>query len=566
MTPTGIGEKDATPNSFAPRGSRRLDALENVGIDSSSAHGPGPPAADLPVELSSFIGREQEIAEVKRRLGDTRLLTLTGPGGCGKTRLAMAVAFEMVGGFENGVWLAGLAPLSVEQILKRLEDSLKLLAGSDRTAPERQRTLRGTLDWSYDLLSEAERLLFARLSVFAGGWTLEAAEAVGAGDDIEEEDVLDLLSKLVDKSFVVVEGTSGENGLGYRMLEPVRQYGYERLEVSGEAEAVRRRHAEYYLALVEEAEPELREQGAWLESLEAEHANFRAALGWALDPVEDAQEPAGAERAELGLRLAAALAQGRFWNAYCPSESRRWLERGLATGSGAAPPSVRAKALCQTGYLAIWQGDYQQSVALLEESMTLFKDLGANAGVATSLSHLGKMAVHGGDHERAMVLCREAEALLPELVDRQAIGLLLIFLGMAAQNEGDHDRGLPMLEESLALNRELGDMLGTAVCLTGLGIAALEQDDPKRAAALYEEDMHLLRQLRDKTGTAYGLRGMSCVAALQGDGARLTSSRYSAEDDRISSLSSQKETRAARDPRSGCVSWAGRGKAHWPPL
>jgi DNA-binding SARP family transcriptional activator len=218
--------------------------------------------------------------------------------------------------------------------------------------------------------------------------------------------------------------------------------------------------------------------------------------------------------------LAAALAQGRFWNAYGPSEGRRWLERGLATGSGAAPPSVRAKALSQTGYLAIWQGDYQQSVALLEESMTLFKDLGDNTGVATSLSHLGKMAVHGGDHERAMVLCREAEALLPELVDRQAIGLLLIFLGMAAQNEGDHDRGLPMLEESLALNRELGDMLGTAVCLTGLGIAALEQDDPKRAAALYEEDMHLLRQLRDKTGTAYGLRGMSCVAALQGDGAR----------------------------------------------
>jgi predicted ATPase len=111
------------------------------------------------------------------------------------------------------------------------------------------------------------------------------------------------LSKLVDKSFVVVEGISGENGLGYWMLEPVRQYGYERLEVSGKAEAVRRRHAEYYLALVEEAEPELREQGAWLESLEAEHANFRAALGWALDPVEDAQEPAGAERAELGLRL-----------------------------------------------------------------------------------------------------------------------------------------------------------------------------------------------------------------------------------------------------------------------
>ena len=164
---------------------------------------------------------------------------------------------------------ARVRALSVEQILERLEDSLRLLAGRDRTAPERQRTLRGALDWSYEPLAEPERILFGSLSVFVGGWTLEAAEAVGAGDGIEEEEVLDLLSRLVDKSLVVAEASS-EGALRYRMLEPVRQYGLERLEESGEAEQVRERHARYYLALAEEAEPQLREQEAWLKRLERE--------------------------------------------------------------------------------------------------------------------------------------------------------------------------------------------------------------------------------------------------------------------------------------------------------
>jgi non-specific serine/threonine protein kinase len=627
--------------------------------------------------LTSFVGREREIAEVKVLLAGTRLLTLTGPGGAGKTRLALAVASELAEDFEDGAWWVGLASLSdpdlisqaltralsvgerpgvsptdalvdslrekrlllvldncehliegcaaladallracpdlrvlatsrealgvageanwpvpaltvpdeghllasaedptryeavrlfaerarsrlptfeltsenvgavaevcrrlegvplaielaaartkvlsVEQICARLEDSLGLLAGRDRTAPTRQRTLRGALDWSYELLGEQERKLFGRMAVFAGGWTLEAVEAVGVRDGIERADVLELLSGLVDKSLVVAAGASGEEegASRYRTLEPVRQYARERLDESGEAEQVRERHAAWYLALAEEAEPESKgtPQEAWLERLGREHGNFRAALSWALDR-EDAQSE---ERAGLGLRLAVALARGRFWNAYGLSEGRRWLERGLARSSP-SPTSVRAKALSEVGWIATYQGDYQQAVALLEESMALFKELGDKPGVATSLVHLGNMALHGGDHERLRTLSQEAEALRRELADRQALAFLLWFSGIAAAvDEGDHARAVTLLEESLALNRELGDLRGTAMSLTWLGITALVQGEPERAAALYEEDMRVLQGLRDKTGIAYGLLGMAGVAALRGQPAR----------------------------------------------
>ena len=264
----------------------------------------------------------------------------------------------------------------------------------------------------------------------------------------------------------------------------------------------------------EGAEAELRNQEAWLKRLEKEQGNFRAALSWALDE-QDTQHPEEEEeRAQLGLRLAAALSQGRFWAPYGPSEGHRWLERGLAR-SGAAPTSLRAKALNQAGWLAIYLGHYQQAVALLEEGLALFKELGDTPGAVVSLAHLGHMALHGGDRERASMLGREAEALRQELADRQVIAFLLIFLSMVALDEGDRDRSVALSEESLALHRELRDLRGTAMCLTILGITALERGDAERAAVLYEEDMHILRGLRDKTGTSYGLRGLAGVATLQ---------------------------------------------------
>jgi predicted ATPase/DNA-binding CsgD family transcriptional regulator len=633
------------------------------------------PHHNLPLELTSFVGRQREVSEVKSLiLGGNRLVTLTGPGGCGKTRLALRVATELLEGFENGVWLVELASLSdpalvpqavagalavreqpgrpltdtlvdalrskrmllvldncehlidatarfvrtvltscprlsllttsretlgtagetvwpvpslslpdpghppsvedlaryeairlfaerakavvstfemnehnalavarvcreldgmplavelaaararvlsVEQIASRLEDCFRLLRSDSRTAPPRQKTLRAAMKWSHDLFSEDEQVLFRRLAVFAGGFTLEAAEEVCAGVSLEPEGVLDLLSHLVDKSMVVSEAVESEGALRYRLLEPVRQYGLERLEESGEAELVRERHAGYYLRLAEQAESRLREQQAWLERSEPEHANFRAALGWALYP-QHAEGATTGERAQLGLRLAATLGQGGFWNAYGVGEGRRWLERGLARSDASSTP-VRAKALSQAGYAAIWQGDYQRSASLLEESMALFEELGDKPGVAITLFHLGAMALHGGDHERARALRREAEALRRELEDRQSTGLLLYFLGMAAVDEADHDEAVALVEESLALHRELGDLRGMAMCLTILGVSALDLGDAERAAALYEEDLRVLRRLRDKTGTTYGLRGMAGVAALRGDAVR----------------------------------------------
>jgi non-specific serine/threonine protein kinase len=387
----------------------------------------------------------------------------------------------------------------VVQISDRLGRSLGLLSGRDRTSPERQRTLRGALDWSYELLDQEERELFARLSVFAGGFTLEAAEVVCGGEGVESEEVLDLLSRLVEKSLVLVTRRSGETR--YRLLEPARQYAAEKLDESGEEEQTQERHAGYYLALAEEAEPELREQQVWLERLGTEHGNFRAALGWALDA-----EVYLGERAELGLGLAAALAQGRFWHAYGQSEGRRWLEKGLAETTMSLTP-VRAKALREAGWLATHQGDYERAVSLIEESRSLFEELGDRPGVATSLVYLGQLGLHGGDYERVRALGRDAEALRHELADRQAIARLLYLLGTAALSGGEHDRAITFLQEGLALNRELGDSWDACICLTVLGIIALELGDPERAEALYEESLRLLQGLGDKTGISYGLRG-----------------------------------------------------------
>jgi predicted ATPase len=233
--------------------------------------------------------------------------------------------------------------LPVEQIAERLGDSLGFLTGGGRMTPPRQQTLRGTMDWSYQLLAEPEQKLFRRLSVFTGGLTLGAAEAVGEGDGIEEGDVLELLSRLVEKSLVVIRATE-EGGLRYGMLEPIRQYAREKLvEVSVEAEAIRRRHANFFLALAEEAEPRFRGPGATtsLGRLETEHDNIRAALSWLLESGE----------AELGLRLGATLLW--FWSArgYW-SEGARWLEEALAKDV-AAEPATRAGTFSGLGVILV---------------------------------------------------------------------------------------------------------------------------------------------------------------------------------------------------------------------
>jgi non-specific serine/threonine protein kinase len=247
--------------------------------------------------------------------------------------------------------------LSVEQISSRLDDCFRLLTTENRTAIPRHQTLRATIDWSHDLLSEDEQVLFRQLSVFAGGFTLEAAEEVCSGEGIEKDEVLDLLSHLVDKSLVVVAERDGE--ARYRLLETVKQYGREKLDESGEAEAIRGHHASFFLRLAEEAEPAMLgpEQWVWVGRLEREHDNQRAALGWLRERGE----------AERGLRFAGALGQFWFFRGYY-TEGRAWLEEFLGLPGASGGTAVRAKALYALGVLIYRSADYaagDQEVARL---------------------------------------------------------------------------------------------------------------------------------------------------------------------------------------------------------
>jgi predicted ATPase/DNA-binding SARP family transcriptional activator/DNA-binding CsgD family transcriptional regulator len=625
-----------------------------------------PGAHNLPVQRTSFVGREREIVELKRLLSMTGLLTLTGAGGSGKTRLALEVAGELASLYPDGVWLVELAPLSdpdlvaqqvakalsvreqpdlahmemlvehlrqknallvldncehlvdatsdlagvllgssprlkilatsreplgvagevnwrvsplsvpstdhlpdaenlaryesvrlfvdrarlrlpafeltqenagavarvcrkldgiplaielatarmgalaVEQVAERLEVSLDVLKGGSRTAEPRQQTLRATLDWSYELLSEPERKLFGQLSVFAGGFTLEAAEAVGTGDGIEESEVLESFFMLVDKSLVVAE-MGAEDAHRYRMLEPVRQYAREKLEESGEAERVRERHARHYLALAEVAEPELvgARQVAWLERLETEYGNFQTALSWSLEREVNV---------ELGARLAGAL--WRFWykRGYL-SAGRQWLEAALS-GSGALPEIVHAKLLTGSGMLAWEQGDYASAMVLHEESLSLRRQMRDRPGVASSLNNVGLVALYIGDYERATELHEESLALRRELGDARGSAASLHNLGLVALYEGNRARSKAFMEESLSIYRELKDEWTISILLNNLGLVELYEGEHQRAVELQKESLTLRRELGDRGGVAECLEGLSGVAASKGEAAR----------------------------------------------
>jgi predicted ATPase/DNA-binding SARP family transcriptional activator/DNA-binding CsgD family transcriptional regulator len=614
---------------------------------------PGATKHNLPAARTSFVGREREMLEIKRELAMTRLLTLTGAGGSGKTRLALEVAKELVGAYPDGVWLVELAGLSeetllpqavatalqvqeqpdrsltdtlidflsqkkvllvldncehlldaaarltetlldscprlkalatsreplgvggealwqvgplsapgeqeqptieelegyesvrlfveralfveqvlygssgfalssdnarpvaeiclrlegiplaielaaawvgtltVEQISERLKDSLRLLKSSSQTITPRQQTLRGAMDWSYDLLSGHEQILFRRLSVFVGGWTLEAGEVVGASDKVEEDEVLELLWGLVNKSLVAAEaGTQGT--ARYRMLEPIRQYAWEKLRENADADEVLNQHAVYFLALAEEAETKLAgpQQGLWVEQLEGEHDNLREALSWVL------------ERGQAGLALRLGTALWRFWyNRGYISEGIRWMERVLS-GSDLAQAPARAKALEGLGWLLQLQGDFARASATYEEMLRLSRGLGDKGNLATALNSLGTLATYQGDHERARALLEENLSVLRELEKEgnSATTLkrfhVLNLLGILAINqEGDYARGTTLWEESLALVREAEDTYLIGIMLSNLGHAVLLQGDYERATALCEESLAFAHDL-----------------------------------------------------------------------
>jgi predicted ATPase/DNA-binding CsgD family transcriptional regulator len=660
MTPPGVGENDIIPEPPSPQNLLRLHAVEPAEAE-PAPRTLGRPHHNLPLELSSFVGRVKELGEVKRLLKDNRLLALTGSGGCGKTRLALGVAGEVAPRFEGGVWLVELASLadpslvpqsvafalgvreqpgrslaetlsdhlgtrrvllvldncehlveacaelaetllracpelhilatsrealgvpgevawpvpsltlpdlrrlpdieslsryesarlfveravainptfaiteqnapavaqvcyrldgiplaielaaarvkvlSVEQIAERVEDAFGLLSAGGRTAMPRHRTLRATMDWSYELLPENERAVFRRLSVFAGGFTLKAAESVCAGESLEQDGVLDLLSHLVDKSLVLVAEQDSE--ARYRLLETVRQYGREKLSESGEARQFQERHAGYYLALAEEAEPELKgaRQVTWLERLEREHDNLRAAMAWLL------RQGKSEEAAKLGWAL------WLFWGirGYF-AEGRRWIEQALsAEGSSVMPASARAKALYVAGMMTNYQGDHGSAEPLLEESLELFRALDDKLGSAYALSNAGFAALGQGHHQRAITLTEEAVDLFLEVGEKWGAAIELGFLAVAWRDQGDRERAQRLAERGLALSREVGERQAISTALYTLATLAQAESDHERAGDLFEEGLTVSVELGNETDVARYLEGLAAVAASE---------------------------------------------------
>jgi predicted ATPase/class 3 adenylate cyclase len=632
---------EGLPSDFPPP--RTLDARPN----------------NLPVEVTSFVGREEQIAEVRRLLSRTRLLTLTGPGGTGKTRLALRVASETLTEYRDGAFFADLSsvtdpalvpsvvaqalsvpevpgrlildvvkdhlrdkdlllvvdnfeqvaeaapvveelitaapnlkmmatsrvvlslrgeqeyavsplepadpdripdlaalrsieavrlfteraqaasprfrlteenapavaaitarldglPLAIElastrtkvltpqQMLPRLEKRLSILTSGPRTLPERHRTLRDTIAWSHDLLEQPERALFARMSVFTGGCTLESAEQVCDPTGIGL-DPLEGLSSLVDKSLVRrIDPSDGE--FRFAMLETIREFGLEQLRADGDFDTVRRRHAEHYLDLALEAEPHLtaEDQAQWLDRCEREHANIRAALRWAIE----------AEEAERAQQSAGAL--WRFWQQRGHlAEASRWFEEILAMPSGQARTAARAKALLGAGGIFWWQVDRRAAGAFYEEAVAIERELGDPARLAEAMYNYA-FVVAGEDITSAARLLDESLDLFRRAGDERGIAQVLAALVIREAEAGEWNAVLARLEEVVAIWRRLGDRLHLAFDLVWLAVAhgRLGHSEEARAAAL--EALEVFLEVDNQTGVGIALVDLAFLATWEG--------------------------------------------------
>jgi len=392
--------------------------------------------------------------------------------------------------------------LPPEALLRRLTRGLDLLTGGARDLPSRQQTLDATIEWSYRLLTVEEQRLFTRLAVFAGGCTFEAAETVCDPDGELGIDVFEGVCSLVEKTLLrQEEGSQAEPRVS--MLETIREYALVRLESSGEGEELRRRHADHFLDLAEQAAEELRgaSESQWLERLEAEHNNLRAALAWS----------SAANATELQLRIAGALWLYWFGRGYL-SEGRGWLEQALEA-SGNELPRARANALMATASLMLAQGDFDPMKALAEESLALLEELGDPLGMERSLTLLGHAALHEGKPSSARPRYEQSVALARRLDDKWSLARALNNLGdLAAFYQDDLDRGVEVWQEALALCRQLGNADMTGSVLSNLGFAALTRQQQDEAERLFRESLELFWSLGGKIGIGYNLEGLAAVA------------------------------------------------------
>ncbi len=442
--------------------------------------------------------------------------------------------------------------------------SLHLLADGPRDAPERHRTLRGTMDWSFNLLDEDEQRLLLTLSVFAGGFTFSAAEAVccplenkeGArSENGRRMEVMHRLASLLDKSLLQQEEMA-EDEPRFTMLELIREYAEEKLEESGRSPAIRKRHAQFFLALAEEAEPMLKgpEQAMWLERLEREHNNLRSALGWFMHRGDD-DSGDGKEAVDSGIRMAGALWQ--FWDTHgYVNEGRSWLKKMLALSE--SPTTERVDVLIGAGSLASRQSDmvealklYEQAIsdaremgykagiakalggmvyakeflgaeddlieALYSESLALWREVGDKRGIATALGPMAHRAASAYDFKQAGRLYEESLALFREVQDKREIAGALWNLGQVAVKVGQYDRAKEMYSESLKNYEGLKDLHGVATQLRGLGKVERFLGNTAKARSLYDESLESFRSMGDKGCAAITQAGLGRVALDQGE-------------------------------------------------
>ena len=611
---------------------------------------------NLPLQLTSFVGREREIAEIKTLLGKAKLVTLTGSGGCGKTRLALETAKQLVESYPDGIWLVELASisnpnlvvqtiasalgipdsrdalpalaltkylrtkqlllildnceqiitavaqlaaeilracpqvqilvtsreilnligevqfrvpslslskekslstnisspseavqlfveraqavmpaftltedtlptltqicqlvdglplgielaaakisvLSVEQIATRLNHSLQTLKVG-RVSPPHHQTLDATIQWSYDLLPEAERIVMQRLSVFLGGWTLEAAEFVVSDLSlVSAEDVFDLISQLVNKSLIVVEWQSRTEA-HYTMLQTIREFVSEKLRATGEADHIRSRHFDYFFTLSTKAQLFGKEKEIWLNYLEAEHDNLRSALIWALETGE----------IEKGAELILPILDF-YWIRGYAKEARDWMDKLLEIES---PHSQgRALLLQKAGWLTRASGDFGKADVLLRRALEMARQIGDKDRAALALMDLGLSIRDQGDNEQSISYFSEALKLVQETGNKREIGNCMYYL--AHSYAQDLDRSMSLWEQGLNIHRENGDKTHIAWGLEGLaGVAYLKRDFAS-SLKFQLESLKIKVDLMDKLGIAYSLEGMAQVFAMQSE-------------------------------------------------